>query len=170
MNNPSTIAERREPTISAPVLKRASGRRLVVHDDLELRLRLAALVRRAIPKMDADCLSTASFDALAPDRLAGYLALLLIVEFSLRDDAADPLARLVRARGQAPQIPIFVFARGGDERNAARTIKLGANDYWPIHSVKIGELGEVLKRLTEPARSSGAAVATAADSRRQPQV
>ncbi|MGC1524391.1 MAG: hypothetical protein WA803_22825, partial [Steroidobacteraceae bacterium] len=136
MNNPSPITERREPTISLPVLKRASGRCLVVHDDLELRLRLAALVRRAIPKMDADCLNAASFDALAPDRLAGYLALLLIVEFSLRDDAADPLARLARARAQAPQVPIFVFARGGDERNAARTIKLGANDYWPIHAVK----------------------------------
>src|SRR6202034_1484085 len=126
MNNPSPMTDRREPTISAPILKRASGRCLVVHDDLELRLRLAALVRRAVPKMGADCLSTASFDTLAPARVAGYLALLFIVEFSLRDDAADPLARMVRARGQAPQMPIFVFARGGDERNAARTIKLGA--------------------------------------------
>src|SRR5580658_7815961 len=176
MNNPSTITERREPTLSLPILKRASGRCLVVHDDLELRLRLAALVRRAIPKMDADCLSTASFDALAPDRVAGYLALLLIVEFSLRDDATDPLVRLVRARSQAPQIPIFVFARGGDERNAARTIKLGANDYWPIHAVKIGELTEVLRPLAEPSRDSGAAAATSGsttttmDPWRQPQI
>src|ERR1700733_976829 len=176
MNNPSPMTERREPTISAPILKRASGRCLVVHDDLELRLRLAALVRRAIPKMDADCLSTASFDALAPDRVSGYLALLLIVEFSLRDDAADPLARLVRARGQAPQMPIFVFARGGDERNAARTIKLGANDYWPIHAVKIGELTEVLRPLAEPVRDAAAASTTmgattvTVDSWRQPQI
>ncbi len=176
MSNPSVITERREPTVSVPVLKRASGRCLVVHDDLELRLRLAALVRRAIPKMDADCLGTASFDALAPDRLAGYLALLLIVEFSLRDEATDPLARLVRARAQAPQMPIFVFARGGDERNAARTIKLGANDYWPIHAVKIGELTEVMRPLAEPSRDSGAAATTSGattvtmDSWRQPQI
>jgi tRNA A-37 threonylcarbamoyl transferase component Bud32 len=176
MNTSSPPIERREPTISMPVLKRASGRCLVVHDDLELRLRLAALVRRAIPKMDADCLSTASFDTMAAERLSGYLALLLVVEFSLRDDEADPLARLLRARSLAPQMPIYVFARGGDERNAARTIKLGANDYWPIHAVKIGELSEVLRPLAEPARDAGAAAATAGattvtmDPWRQPQI
>ncbi len=98
------------------------------------------------------------------------MALFLIVEFNPSDSAVDPLARLVRSREQSPRLPIFVFARGGDERNAARTIKLGANDYWPIHSVKIGELGEVLKRLMEPARSSAATATPAADSRRQPQI
>jgi len=170
MSNLSASPERREATI-AP-LKRSDGRCLVVHDDLELRLRLGTLVRRAIPTLDADCISSASFDALTPERLATYIALFLIVEFNLRDSAVDPLARLVRSREQSPRLPIFVFARGGDERNAARTIKLGANDYWPIHSVKIGELGEVLKRLMEPARSpaAAAAAAPAADSRRQPQI
>jgi tRNA A-37 threonylcarbamoyl transferase component Bud32 len=168
MSNLSASPERREATIVAA--KRSDGRCLVVHDDLELRLRLGTLVRRAIPTLDADCISTASFDALSPERIAAYTALFLIVEFNLRDSPVDPLARLTRSREQSPRLPIFVFARGGDERNAARTIKLGANDYWPIHSVKIGELGEVLKRLTEPARSSGAAVTTAADSRRQPQI
>jgi predicted Ser/Thr protein kinase len=182
MSKPSPITERREPTISmpipVPVLKRATGRCLVVHDDLELRLRLAALVRRAIPKMDADCLSSASFDALTPERITGYLALLLIVEFTLRDDATDPLARLIRARSLAPQMPMFVFARGGDERSAARTIKLGANDYWPIHAVKIGELTEVLRPLAEPVRDAGAASGTSGsttttatiDAWRQPQI
>jgi len=169
MSNPSSASpERREATIVAA--KRSDGRCLVVHDDLELRLRLGTLVRRAMPTLDADCISTASFDALTPERIATYMALFLIVEFNLRDSAVDPLARLTRSREQSPRLPIFVFARGGDERNAARTIKLGANDYWPIHSVKIGELGDVLKRLTEPPRSSGAAVTTAADSRRQPQI
>jgi len=165
-------------SVPVPVLKRATGRCLVVHDDLELRLRLAALVRRAIPKMDADCLSTVSFDALTAERITGYLALLLIVEFSLRDDAADPLTRLTRARSLAPQMPMFVFARGGDERSAARTIKLGANDYWPIHAVKIGELTEVLRPLAEPARDTGAAAGTSGsttttatiDTWRQPQI
>ncbi len=168
MSNLSASPERREATIVSP--KRSDGRCLVVHDDLELRLRLGTLVRRAIPTLDADCISSASFDALTPERIASYIALFLIVEFNPSDSAVDPLARLLRAREQSPRLPIFVFARGGDERNAARTIKLGANDYWPIHSVKIGELGEVLKRLMEPARSSAAAAAPAADSRRQPQI
>jgi tRNA A-37 threonylcarbamoyl transferase component Bud32 len=170
MSNLSASPERREATIASP--KRSDGRCLVVHDDLELRLRLGTLVRRAIPTLDADCISSASFDALTPERIGTYIALFLIVEFNLRDSTVDPLARLVRSREQSPRLPIFVFARGGDERNAARTIKLGANDYWPIHSVKIGELGEVLKRLMEPARSpaAGAAAAPAADSRRQPQI
>ncbi len=168
MSNLSASPERREATIASP--KRSDGRCLVVHDDLELRLRLGTLVRRAIPTLDADCISSASFDALTPERLATYMALFLIVEFNPSDSAVDPLARLVRSREQSPRLPIFVFARGGDERNAARTIKLGANDYWPIHSVKIGELGEVLKRLMEPARSSAATATPAADSRRQPQI
>jgi tRNA A-37 threonylcarbamoyl transferase component Bud32 len=168
MNNLSENTDRLEPTL-APT-KRAAGLCLVVHDDLELRLRLGALVRRAIPTLDADCINGASFDALTPERIATYLALFLIVEFGPRDNAVDPLARLARSRAQEPRLPIFVFARGGDERNAARTIKLGANDYWPVHSVKISELAEVLQRLIEPARSSGAAIATAADSWRQPQI
>jgi len=167
-SKPSVSTDRRESSLAAPT--RAAGRCLVVHDDLELRLRLASLVRRAVPSLDADCISSASFDALTPERVATYVALLLIVEFGLRDSSVDPLVRLARARGQAPRLPIFVFARGGDERNAARTMKLGANDYWPIHSVKIGELGEVLQRLVEPARSSDAAIATAVDPRRQPQI
>jgi tRNA A-37 threonylcarbamoyl transferase component Bud32 len=168
MSNLSASPDRREAPI-APA-KRSAGRCLVVHDDLELRLRLGTLVRRAMPTLDADCISSASFDALTAERIATYVALFLIVEFGPRDNAVDPLARLARSRDQAPRLPIFVFARGGDERNAARTIKLGANDYWPIHSVKIGELSEVLKPLTEPARSSGAAIAAPADHRRQPQI
>src|ERR1700737_442263 len=167
MTNLSAIPER-EPTIAGA--KRGAGRCLVVHDDLELRLRVGSLVRRAIPTLDADCISSASFDVLTPERIATYVALFLIVEFGPRDNVVDPLARLARTRDQLPRLPIFVFARGGDERNAARTIKLGANDYWPIHSVKIGELSEVLQRLAEPARNSGAANTTATDSRRQPQI
>jgi tRNA A-37 threonylcarbamoyl transferase component Bud32 len=142
---------------------------LVVHDDLELRLRLGALARRAIPKLEADCVTCASFDALAPERLAGYVALLLIVEFNVRDSTLDPLARLLRARSQAPHLPILVFARGGDERNAARTILSGAHDYWPIHAVKMGELAAVLQPLVEPA-AAGALICAAIDPRQQPQI
>jgi tRNA A-37 threonylcarbamoyl transferase component Bud32 len=168
MNKVSENTDRLEPLPAAS--KRAAGRCLVVHDDLELRLRLGALVRRAIPKLEADCLSGASFDALPPERLAAYIALLLIVEFSLRDNAEDPLARLARSRQLAPHLPIFVFARGGDERNAARTIKLGANDYWPIHSVKIGEVGAVLQPLMPSAATPGAAAAATVDRWLQPRI
>jgi predicted Ser/Thr protein kinase len=168
MSKPSTVLNRREPTI-AP-LKSGAGRCLVVHDDLELRLRLAALVRKAIPTLDADCLSGSSFDEMAPERVSSYVALMLIVEFSLRDLTADPLARLVRSRAQSPRLPIFVFARGGDERNAARTIKLGANDYWPIHSVKIGELLTALQPLVEPAPKPDTARAAVVDPWRQPKI
>jgi tRNA A-37 threonylcarbamoyl transferase component Bud32 len=172
MQNSPASTDRREATL--PGAKRGTARCLVVHDDLELRLRLAGVVRRAVPTLDADCISCASFDALPAERIAGYAALFLIVEFSLRENTADPLARLARSRDQTPHLPIFVFARGGDERNAARTIKLGANDYWPIHAVKIGELGDSLQRIAEPARTSGAAViaaaTAAADASRQPQI
>ena len=168
MQNAPASTERREAT--PPVIKRAAIRCLVVHDDLELRLRLASVVRRATPTLDADCISCANFDALPPERVAGYAALFLIVEFSLRDSPADPLARLARLRGQAPRLPILVFARGGDERSAARSMKLGANDYWPIHAVKIGELGEALQQIAEPARTEGTAVTAAVDPWRQPQI
>jgi len=169
MNRPSASIDRPEPTPAAAG-RRGGVRCLVVHDDLELRLRLASLARRAIPKLDADCITGASFDALPAERIGGYAALLLIVEFSLRDSTVDPLARLVRSRARAPHLPIFVFARGGDERNAARTIKLGASDYWPVHSVKIGELSAALQPLVEPASGSTSTVVAAVDPRRQPQI
>ncbi len=156
------------PAAGSP--KRGTVRCLVVHDDLELRLRLGALARRAVPALDADCVTCASFDALAPERLAGYVALLLIVEFNVRDSSADPLARLPRIRSQAPRLPIYVFARGGDERNAARTILAGASDYWPIHAVKMTELGAVLQPLVEPAVDAGSTASARTDSRRQPRI
>ncbi len=175
---PTISTDRLEPTISTGRLeptiaptKRSAIRCLVVHDDLELRLRLASLARRAVPKLDADCIGAASFDALSVERITGYAALLLIVEFNLRDNAGDPLVRLTRARAQAPHLPIFVFARGGDERNAARTIKLGANDYWPVHSVKLGELAAALQPLVEPAGDTATTtIIAAADPWRQPRI
>jgi tRNA A-37 threonylcarbamoyl transferase component Bud32 len=169
MNKPSASIDRTEPAPAA-ASRRGGAHCLVVHDDLELRLRLAALARRAITKLDADCITGASFDALPAERIAAYTALLLIVEFNVRDSTVDPLARLVRSRGQAPHLPIFVFARGGDERNAARTMKLGASDYWPVHSVKLGELTAALQPLMEPASGSTSTMAAAVDPRRQPQI
>jgi hypothetical protein len=146
---------------------------LIVHDELELRLRLAGLVRRAMPKIDADTVTRAGFDAISIERLRAYVAVMFIIEFSPPEASASSLASLKRLHEQAPNLPIFVFARGGNERTAARTMKMGASDYWPIHSVIVGELCSALQPLIEPAPApagtSGASGA-AADRWRQPEV
>jgi DNA-binding NarL/FixJ family response regulator/predicted Ser/Thr protein kinase len=141
---------------------------LIVHDELELRLRLAGLVRRAMPKIDADTVTRAGFDAISIERLRAYVAVMFIVEFSPPDAAIGSLASLKRLHEQAPNLPIFVFARGGNERSAARAMKLGASDYWPIHSVIVGELCGALQPLIEP--PAAAAANMAAERWRQPEI
>jgi tRNA A-37 threonylcarbamoyl transferase component Bud32 len=142
---------------------------LIVHDELELRLRLAGLVRRAMPKIDADTVTRAGFDAISMERLRAYVAVMFIIEFTPPEAAAASLASLKRLQEQAPHLPVFVFARGGNERSAARAMKLGASDYWPIHSVIVGELCSALQPLIEPPPAAGATSA-AADRWRQPEV
>src|SRR6202158_5154413 len=129
----------------------------LVHDDMEFRLRLAALVRKALPTLDADSVDRAAFARMSAERIGAYVAVLLIVEFSPQAAATDPLANLVRLRNMAPLLPILVFARGGDERSAARSVKLGASDYWPIHAVNVDELGLALGALIEQPRVDEAA-------------
>jgi tRNA A-37 threonylcarbamoyl transferase component Bud32 len=143
---------------------------LIVHDELELRLRLAGLVRRAVPKIDADTVTRAGFDAISIERLRAYVAVMFIVEFSPPDAAAGSLASLQRLNERAPNLPIFVFARGGNERSAARAMKLGASDYWPIHSVIVGELCSALQPLLEPPPAAAEATNSAAERWRQPEV
>jgi tRNA A-37 threonylcarbamoyl transferase component Bud32 len=143
---------------------------LIVHDELELRLRLAGLVRRAMPKIDADTVTRAGFDAISMERLRAYVAVMFIVEFSPPEAAAGSLASLKRLHEQAPGLPIFVFARGGNERSAARAMKLGASDYWPIHSVIVGELCSALQPLLEPPVATGVASSAAADRWKQPEI
>jgi tRNA A-37 threonylcarbamoyl transferase component Bud32 len=143
---------------------------LVVHDELELRLRLAALVRRAIPKIDADTVTRAGFDAISVERLRAYIAVMFIVEFSPPESGAAALASLAQLHKQAPNLPIFVFARGGNERTAARAMKLGASDYWPIHSVMVGELCSALQPLIEPPQTAGTATTPIVDRWRQPEI
>ncbi len=53
MKPPANSAVKRESDQIVPV-SRAGGLCLIVHDDLELRLRLAGLVRRPAPTLDAD--------------------------------------------------------------------------------------------------------------------
>jgi serine/threonine-protein kinase PpkA len=140
-----------------------------VHDDLELRLQLAELVRQGSPKLQVDTMNRSRFESLSSARLRGYFAALLIIEFTPRESSVDPLVALSRLREQAARLPILVFARGGDERGAARAMKMGATDYWPIHSVNAGELGAALQSLIDP--QGDILVARAShDRRRAPQV
>ncbi|HWX80643.1 MAG TPA: serine/threonine-protein kinase [Steroidobacteraceae bacterium] len=143
---------------------------LVVHDELELRLRLAALIRRAIPKVDADTVTRAGFDAISVERLRAYVAVMFIVEFTPPEAAAAALASLELLHKRAPNLPIFVFARGGNERTAVRAMKLGASDYWPIHSVMVGELCSTLQPLIEPPPPAATATIPIVDRWRQPEI
>jgi serine/threonine protein kinase len=127
---------------------------LIVHDDLELRLKLAGLVREASGNVPTDTMNRASFDALSNERLRGYGAILFIVEFVARDSGPDPLAPLLRLHSELPLLPVLVFARGGDERSAARAMKAGATDYWPIHAVDVTELREVLQPIVQRTRNA----------------
>jgi ActR/RegA family two-component response regulator len=124
---------------------------LVVHDDLELRLRLAGLARRAVAALDAHCVGESGLENLSIEQLRAYGAVLIIVEFMQKNGGADPLAAVARLRARAPLMPIFVFARHGNERLAARAMKAGAVDYWPIHSVDVAELAAALLPFVEPA-------------------
>ena len=143
---------------------------LVVHDEMELRLRLAGLLRRANPRLDADTVTRAGFDAIAIDRLRAYCAVMLIIEFSPPEAAAGPLLCIARLHEQLPNLPILVFARGGDERSAARAMKLGATDYWPIHSVIVAELASALQPIVEPPQGGGIARTEGGDPWRQPEI
>ena len=58
MDQPLENTDRLEPP--NPATRRGAVRCLVVHDDLELRLRLAGVVRRALPALDPDCMSGAN--------------------------------------------------------------------------------------------------------------
>jgi tRNA A-37 threonylcarbamoyl transferase component Bud32/ActR/RegA family two-component response regulator len=146
-----------------------TGLCLVVHDDLELRLRLAGLVRRALPMLDAHCLGGAGLENLSLDQLRAYGAVLIIVEFMQKNTGSDPLTAVARLRARAPLMPIFVFARHGNERLAARAMKTGAVDYWPIHAVDVAELAAALRPHIQPgpdaqnAPKAGAAATDAGD-------
>ena len=148
MRQPNVNAMRGGSVAVSP--PRATRLCLIVHDELDLRLRLAALVRRALPALDADSVNRAAFETMTGDKLASYVAVLFIVEFALPAGGVNPLAQVERLRQQAPRMPMLVFARGGDERSATRSMKAGAMDYWPIHSVQVDELCETLKPLLEP--------------------
>jgi serine/threonine-protein kinase PpkA len=148
--NPNPASVRSTPPAPA-VAKRRPRACLVVHDDMDMRLKLAELVREATVRTAADTMSRASFDQLPLDRIRDYGAVLLVIEFMPREPGVDPLAALVRLHRELPLLPLFVFARGGDERTAARAMKAGATDYWPIHAVDVAELRAALQPIVERA-------------------
>jgi FixJ family two-component response regulator/predicted Ser/Thr protein kinase len=151
MSNPNpSPAPERQPT-AVPTATRRPRACLVVHDDMDMRLKLAELVREATVRTAADTMSRASFEQLPLDRIRDYGAVLLVIEFVPREPGVDPLAGLVRLHRELPLMPLFVFARGGDERTAARAMKAGAADYWPIHAVDVGELRAALQPIVERA-------------------
>jgi DNA-binding NarL/FixJ family response regulator len=147
----ANVAAKRDSNLKS-AQPRATQLCLVVHDDLELRLRLAGLVRRAVPTLEADSLSTSGLDSLSVDQLRSYRAVLLIVEF-MKQSSSDPVAVVARLHARAPVVPVLVFARHGDERSAARAMKAGAADYWPIHSVDVAELAASLQTFLGTADS-----------------
>ncbi len=169
MNTQTAISTSTIPAGAAPSAARANSLCLVVHDELDLRLRLAGLLLRAIPKLEADTVTRAGFAAISIDRFRAYSAVMLIIEFSPPDAAAGSLASLARLHEQLPDLPIFVFARGGNERSAARAMKLGASDYWPIHSVMVAELTTALQACIEPPGGAGARTEVA-DLWKQPEI
>jgi eukaryotic-like serine/threonine-protein kinase len=132
-----------------------TGLCLVVHDDLELRLRLAGLVRRAVAALDPHSVGGSALENLSAEQLRSYCAVLIIIEFMQKSH--DPLAPVARLHALAPLLPIFVFARHGNERLAARAMKAGAADYWPIHAVDVAELAAALQPYVEPPAVAGSA-------------
>ncbi len=160
--SPAQAAPTREESPTAPpVATRRPQACLVVHDDLELRLKLAELVREATANVSADTMSRSGFERLAIDRIRAYGAILFIVEFVSRDPAKDPLEVFARLHRELPLLPLFVFARGGDERSAARAMKAGASDYWPIHSVDVAELRAALLPIVQRPQPAASAAAPA---------
>ena len=119
---------------------------LIVHDDLELRLKVADLLRRAGASQRFDSATRSAFEAIPIPDLQRYATLFLVLEFA-GDSGSDPLVTLSRLHDQAPRLPVFVIARGGNERHAVRAIKAGAMDYWPIHAVDLAEVTSALRAV-----------------------
>ncbi len=121
-----------------------AARGLIVHDDLELRLKVADLLRNAGATRPFDTVSAVDFEALSTAAMDPYAAFFLILNFA-GGAQAHSLKTLTRVRTQVPRTPIFVIACGGSERNAVQAVKSGAMDYWPIHAVELNELKGALK-------------------------
>ncbi len=142
-------AQRPQALVRETTRPRARAKVLIVNDDLDFRLKLAALARRAVSSLDADGATLASFEQMPVDALRLYDGMMFMFEFGTAESNAAVLLPLARMRDLAPRMPIFVIARGGDERSAVMAIKMGANDYWPAHGIDAKDLAHALKPLVE---------------------
>ncbi len=144
---------------------------LIVHDDLDIRLKVADLLRKAGTQRRFDSSSLKAFQALGSVQMRQYSALFFILEFGEASGGADSLLLLTRLHDQLPRLPLFVIARGGDERCAVRALKAGATDYWPIHSISLPELAGALREIdivSPPKRAPQPAVAGGMESSLKP--
>ena len=121
---------------------------LIVNDDLEFRLKLAELLRRASGAVESDGISGGGYVDMSIDALRKYKVVFFFLQFTQDEPRATTLLPVARLRDQIPRMLIFVIARGGDERTAVRAIKMGATDYWPAHSVEVKDLAEALQPVT----------------------
>jgi FixJ family two-component response regulator len=138
-----------EASTSAPATPVARGDRarfLVVHDELELRLKLADMVRTCWAQATVDTCTRTSARGTTAERNEPYQALLAVIDFAApSDDGAGAVAVLQKLREQAAGVPIIVIASGGDERAAVRAMREGVADYWPLHALNATDLGAALR-------------------------
>lgn len=129
----------------APAARAARARFLVVHDELELRLKLADMVRACWAQATVDTCTRAAVRGNSAERNEPYQAVLAVIDFAaLPHDDAGPLGVLQTLRDQADGVPVVVIASGGDERWAVKAMREGIADYWPLHALNAADLGVAL--------------------------
>ena len=139
---------------SAPAARTARARFLVVHDELELRLKLADMVRAGWAQSTVDTCTCAAARGTSVERSEPYQALLAVVDFSVSaGEDSGPMETLQKLHDQADGVPLVVIASGGDERWAVKSMRAGAADYWPLHALNANDLGAAL-RATVQARAA----------------
>ena len=134
MPNPDNQLDEPDYEPAAPSARVRPAPILIVHDELNIRLKLATLLRRANPSADSDGIASGAYAQMRPETLRAYRSVVFFLQFSDSEPRATTLLPVARLRDQAPRMLIFVIARGGDERTAVRAVKMGASDYWPAHA------------------------------------
>ncbi len=127
---------------------------LVVHDELDIRLKIADLLRNAAAGADSDGMTMAALAALPSEALRRYRCVLFFLQFDAGVPPAQTLLPVARLRDQSPRATILVIARGGNERSAVCAIKMGAADYWPAHAIQARDLAEAIRPLTSKPEGS----------------
>jgi len=133
-------------TPATPAPRGARARFLVVHDELELRLKLADIVRECWPQATVDTCTQAAARGTSAERNEPYQAMLAVIDFAApATETSGPMDAVQKLREQAGVVPFVVIASGGDERWAVRTMREGVADYWPLHALNAADLGVALR-------------------------